>query len=106
MDWFITLFSKSFEMEIAARLWDRYFLEGEVFLYRATLGIFEYFKEKIEFGSFEEIMKSLTRIPRNLNSEELFKFIDNYCKLITKKIFEKVKKEAEIIISKKKDVYL
>jgi len=30
MDWFLTLFAKSFPIDIAARLWDMYFLDGEV----------------------------------------------------------------------------
>jgi hypothetical protein len=104
MDWYITLFSKSFEMESAARLWDRYFLEGEIFLYRATLGIFDYFKDKIEHGSFEEIMKTLTKATKNVDVEEMFKNIDSF-KVITKKTLEKARKEAEIHVSNKKDVY-
>jgi hypothetical protein len=35
---FFTLFSRALPFDIVGRLWDRYFLEGEVFLFRAALG--------------------------------------------------------------------
>lgn len=38
VDWLMTLFSKNFTLDITARIWDIYFLEGEVTLYKIILG--------------------------------------------------------------------
>lgn len=38
-DWFMTVFLKPLPLDIASRVWDIYFLEGEIFLYKVTLGI-------------------------------------------------------------------
>lgn len=40
LDWALTLFSKAMPINVAARLWDVYLLEGEIFFIKACLGIY------------------------------------------------------------------
>lgn len=96
LDWFITLFSKSFSVDIAARLWDRYFLEGEIFLYRGTLGVLQYFSPKLKTAPFEDCMQFLSHIPRDLDEDNLFYCIDEIA--ITKQLLQKCKKDAEKVV--------
>jgi TBC1 domain family member 14 len=39
LDWALTLFSKALPIPLAARLWDVYLLEGELFFIKASLGM-------------------------------------------------------------------
>jgi len=39
LDWNLSLFCKALPIEVAARVWDCYLLEGEVFIVRAALGL-------------------------------------------------------------------
>jgi hypothetical protein len=96
LDWFITLFAKSFSVDIAARLWDRYFLEGEIFLYQGTLGALQYFSPKLRTAPFEDCMQFLSHIPRDLDEDNLFYCIDEIN--LNKKILDKAKKEAEKVV--------
>lgn len=93
LEWFITLFTKSFSIDIAARLWDRYFLDGELFLFQATLGILQYFSPKLKTAGFEEAMQFLSHIPKDLDEENLFYCIDEI--VLTKLTLQKIRKEAE-----------
>ena len=98
LDWFITLFSKSFSVDVATRLWDRYFLEGETFLYTGTLGVLRYFKEKLKNAPFEESMQFLSHLPRDdIDIDKLFQCIDNVS-LLTRSRLDKIKLDAEQIV--------
>lgn len=70
LEWYITLFSKSIPLDIAAIIWDLYLLEGEVLLYKATLGIFKYFETKLLKLDFEHITHFLTRLGEFLNPSQ------------------------------------
>lgn len=72
MDWFITLFSKSLPLDIAVRLWDLFFLDGEAYLFRAAIGILTYFADTLKSSNFEEIMCLLTRLPQEFDEQRLF----------------------------------
>jgi hypothetical protein len=40
VDWVYTLFSKSMNLDLACRIWDLIFRDGEIFIFRAALGAF------------------------------------------------------------------
>lgn len=55
VEWFFTLFTRQFEMETAARIWDKLLIKGEVFLFRLIIWIIrEGFKE-IEFSKLDQV---------------------------------------------------
>lgn len=39
LDWVLTVFSRSFPLDVSARIWDIYLRDGEEFFFRAGLGI-------------------------------------------------------------------
>ncbi len=75
IDWILTLFAKSLPLEVAARLWDIFLFEGEVFLFRAIVGVLKFLAPEIAKNDFEENMKLLTHLPQDLDVEELLKTI-------------------------------
>mmetsp|Transcript_45728 Transcript_45728/g.74593 ORF Transcript_45728/g.74593 Transcript_45728/m.74593 type:complete len:372 (-) Transcript_45728:380-1495(-) len=75
MDWLLTLFSKSLPLDIACHMWDCYVLEGETFMYRASLGILRFLNPKLKQGEFEECLKLLTRLPQDMDDSALFESI-------------------------------
>lgn len=74
LDWFLTLFSKSLPLDIAARVWDIYLCDGEIELYRVTLGLLQYFSKTLLEGGFEECMRFLSHLSR-MHDVCLFHFI-------------------------------
>ena len=38
IDWLLTLFSRSLPLDVASRVWDYYFYEGELAVFRVCLG--------------------------------------------------------------------
>eukprot|EP00603_Paraphysomonas_imperforata_P005947 CAMPEP_0114412704 /NCGR_PEP_ID=MMETSP0103-20121206/468_1 /TAXON_ID=37642 ORGANISM="Paraphysomonas imperforata, Strain PA2" /NCGR_SAMPLE_ID=MMETSP0103 /ASSEMBLY_ACC=CAM_ASM_000201 /LENGTH=381 /DNA_ID=CAMNT_0001580739 /DNA_START=24 /DNA_END=1169 /DNA_ORIENTATION=- len=61
LDWIMTIFSKTFPVDIAARLWDVYLLEGEVFIMRASLGILKLHESSLRSMDAGEIIRFLKR---------------------------------------------
>ena len=68
IDWNLTLFSKSLSLESAARIWDCYLCDGEVFIIKASLGILKCLSHKIKNTEFEGILPLLTRVDVNTDT--------------------------------------
>ena len=75
IEWTMTLFSKNLNIDIVARIWDIYMIEGIKAIYQASIGknkfqIFNYkvilshFEKKFIVSDFEYIMQTI----KNLNS--------------------------------------
>jgi hypothetical protein len=39
-EWFLTLYSKAMNLDFVSRIWDIFFLEGPIILYKAGIGEF------------------------------------------------------------------
>eukprot|EP00741_Cyanophora_paradoxa_P002005 tig00000525_g1944.t1 len=78
MEWFLTLFSKSLPIAIASRIWDNYFLEGEMFMFRAALGILWINADRFlrPSATFEDAMAFITHLPEDIDEGKLFAAID------------------------------
>lgn len=73
IDWVLTLFSKALPLDLAMRVWDSFFYEGTVFIYRVALGILKYGATVLETGDFEECLTWLTHLSKqDLVEEDLF----------------------------------
>lgn len=46
IDWMLSLFSKHLSLEIAARVWDCFMLDEEVFAIKVGIGILKYFENE------------------------------------------------------------
>lgn len=71
MDWNLALFAKALPLEAAARIWDCYLVEGEVFIMRAALGILRMYAETLCKKDLEGIMVLLVHIPEDINADDL-----------------------------------
>jgi len=73
LNWFITLFSKSFPLEISSRLWDLYLLHGSWYIYQETLGIFKFLISDFNLlnKSFEECMFLLSHDIQKASGQEI-----------------------------------
>ena len=58
---------------LAARVWDNYLLDGEVFIFRCALGYIRLRQDSLRYaGSFEEIILTLQNVPQDIDGDELF----------------------------------
>jgi len=95
----MTIYSKSFPLDIASRIWDIFILEGESFLFRVALGILKLFQTTLESGTFDTCMKLLTHLPEVIGEEELFACIekidlkpDEFSRILEKEKYKMEKK--------------
>lgn len=62
LDWFMTMFTRVLTVPQASRIWDIFFLEGEIFLYKAALGIVLLFEQEFLVAEFEECLAMLKKL--------------------------------------------
>jgi len=75
LDWFLTMFGKSLPVPIVSRVWDCYFLHGEIFLYRCALGILLAHRKYLRDSDFEQCVSSLRKLAEDMDEVLLFKCI-------------------------------
>eukprot|EP00048_Salpingoeca_helianthica_P021415 m.12141 g.12141 ORF g.12141 m.12141 type:complete len:491 (+) comp5959_c0_seq2:135-1607(+) len=74
-DWFFTGFSRALPLDLACRVWDVYFLEGDALLIRTALGIVSYFRDELLKMDFDTMMMFLKNLPETMQEERLIKCI-------------------------------
>ncbi|XP_070540551.1 TBC1 domain family member 14-like isoform X2 [Ptychodera flava] len=72
IDWMYTIYSKSLPLDVACRVWDVFFRDGEEFLFRTALGILHMYQEILLNMDFIHIAQFLTKLPEDIVAEELF----------------------------------
>jgi hypothetical protein len=78
IDWILTLFTKSFPIDVATRILDIYFFEGEYFLFRAALGVLKYLEFDLLKVEFDGVLKILQRLSsRPFDIDVLFETIQS-----------------------------
>lgn len=74
VEWIMTIFSKTFNIDLAARIWDMYMIEGIKALYQAAIGILTIYKHTLSSGDYEMCL-SLVKGNKNclfdINQENL-----------------------------------
>jgi len=80
LDWWLTLFSKTFSIPISTHIWDSFLLEGEIFIHFAAVGALKLFETQLLEASFEKCLDLITtQIPKNLvDSKALFAIIKDF----------------------------
>lgn len=68
----LTLYTKSFPIEIASHILDLYILFGEFFLFRVALGVLSYFEDAILACDFEGTIKLLKNVGQKVFPERMF----------------------------------
>ena len=57
------------------RIWDNFFLEGEIFMFKTAIGILKYYELELKMDSFAEALEFLRKLPNDLCEPHLFKII-------------------------------
>ena len=65
------------DYNITARIWDSFFVEGEAYAMKVSLGILKYYEMELRLSTFDEAIKILKNIPMETNEERLFQLINN-----------------------------
>jgi hypothetical protein len=76
LDWTLSLFAKALPLEITARLWDCYLLQGEVFVTIAALGLLKLYAKQLSCLDMVGIMAILINFPRDIDGDKLMQSID------------------------------
>lgn len=59
-DWFMTIFSSIIPLELSARLWDIFLLEGDIILFKTGLAVLKYLEPLLWGGNFGETVRVLS----------------------------------------------
>ncbi|KAK5620377.1 hypothetical protein CRENBAI_024972 [Crenichthys baileyi] len=70
-----TLYSKSFPLDLACRVWDVFCRDGEEFLFRTALGVLRLYQDVLTAMDFIHMAQFLTRLPDLIPPEQLFQHI-------------------------------
>ena len=94
LEWFMTLFTRNLNIELALRIWDIYMIEGIYVLYKTAIVIFSLDEKKILNMDFAEIMNFLKNLDKNNYDED--KFVEELNKVkLNDKIMNKIQQLNE-----------
>lgn len=79
IDWMLTLYSKILPVDLASRIWDNFFLDGEIFAMKTALALIQYRESQLTNQSYYKIIKVLrgnSNEEEMIDEERLFRLID------------------------------
>jgi hypothetical protein len=89
LEWFMTLFTRNLNIELALRIWDIYMIEGIFVIYKTAIVIFNSDEKKLLNMDFGDIMDFLKNLDKNNYDED--KFVDEIYKIkFSDKIINKI----------------
>ena len=97
IEWFYTMFSRSFSLETVWKVWDLFVYYGEAVLFRIGLGIFEQLKGLIEKLDYDECIETIKGFGVKVDEGKLMEFVVE-SRLTTEKLrgcFAKVEQMME-----------
>jgi cytohesin/brefeldin A-inhibited guanine nucleotide-exchange protein len=78
LNWSLSLYSVAIhDVDLIARIWDCFLLDGEIFAIRFGLGILKYFEVELRIQTFDAAVKFLRKLPNDIDEEALFDIIDS-----------------------------
>ena len=100
----LTLFTKSMPIDISTRVWDIYFVDGEIVIYLVILGVLAQLQTLLLSLSFEGIIKTLcnlqvhhrpvcllrTHPSQHLNEDDLFEQIESLSNYLSQSRFQEI----------------
>ncbi|BFY97913.1 hypothetical protein BsWGS_00953 [Bradybaena similaris] len=90
MEWVFLIYSKSLPLDVACRVWDVYFRDGEEFLFRTALAILKIHESILVKMDFIHAAQFLTKLPEDVSADQLFKEIETIKMNIDKRGFHSV----------------
>ncbi|ESN96049.1 hypothetical protein HELRODRAFT_146853, partial [Helobdella robusta] len=77
IDWIFSIYSRCLNLDLASRVWDVFFRDGEQFLFRTALGILKLFQSELLDMDFIAMAQFLSRPPEaKVGQVELFRSIE------------------------------
>ncbi|CAB4009264.1 Small G signaling modulator 3, partial [Paramuricea clavata] len=95
LHWFLTLFASVVDMKVLLRIWDQFFYEGSVVLFRITLGLIKMKEDYITSqDNSAQIFNALSDIPGEItDANELFEMASKASGSLTDVILEAHRKK-------------
>lgn len=90
LQWWLPIFSKSLPVDICGRIWDCYFLEGEIYSFVASLGILRLYRKSLKSMDMESCKKLLSNLPSDIPQEDLFMAIESIPAPLYNSFLEKI----------------
>lgn len=90
IDWIYTLYSRSLPLDVASRVWDVFFRDGDEFLFRTALGLLRQYEDLLMRLDFIHVAQFLTKLPDDMESEPLFRSIESIRMTSDKRTFAQV----------------
>ncbi|GFS07433.1 TBC1 domain family member 14 [Elysia marginata] len=87
MEWVFLIYSKSLPLDVACKVWDLFFRDGEEFLFRTAIAILKLYEAVLLKMDFIHIAQFLTKLPENISGDQLFKEIESVRMSIDKRGF-------------------
>ena len=89
LEWIMTLYTRTFHIDLVVRIWDVFMIEGIISLYKIAIVVLTYIEKELINSEFSEILSRLREIKKIKFDEDQFIKKMNDVKL-TDKIFNKV----------------
>jgi TBC1 domain family member 14 len=78
VDWFLTIFSRSFPLHFTCRIWDCFFLEGDVrFLFLVSIGLLSILADDLVKMDFEGCLRLLGKFSKEIDVDKLFQIMSS-----------------------------
>jgi len=90
--WLMTLYTRCLSLEVAGRVWDCFFIFGDLYLLHAAIGILRAFRDQISGQSLEIVSRILQEGPKKLNFETITSYTWSERRIL-KSLESKVKKK-------------
>jgi len=76
LEWSLTLFCKRLPLEVVGRVWDLFFVLGELTVFKTAVAILTILKPKLLGEPFGKILKGLATLPQTIKVEHLCQAIN------------------------------
>ncbi|GFN83403.1 TBC1 domain family member 14 [Plakobranchus ocellatus] len=90
MEWVFLMYSKSLPLDVACKVWDLFFRDGEEFLFRTAIAILKLYEAVLLKMDFIHVAQFLTKLPENISGDQLFKELESVRMSIDKRGFQAV----------------
>jgi hypothetical protein len=76
IEWIFTMYTRTFPLDVACRVWDLFCRDGDCFLFRTALGVLRLFQNEVmERHTIEEVGQFLGHLPDSVDGDTLFQHI-------------------------------
>eukprot|EP01114_Cavostelium_apophysatum_P000388 TRINITY_DN10356_c0_g1_i1.p1 TRINITY_DN10356_c0_g1~~TRINITY_DN10356_c0_g1_i1.p1 ORF type:complete len:545 (+),score=97.89 TRINITY_DN10356_c0_g1_i1:60-1694(+) len=76
LSWYSTVFNQVLPLKLTVMIWDRFLMEGEIFLHRVVVGILKLLNSQLLGAGFEDIIRLLKNINEEIEEKKLFESIE------------------------------